>query len=197
MTRDNMQHHPSVRSAKSARCPELCGPKDVGPLSKCQFRASSHGGAQRHLVSAPRRIAAIQNASWASWWGATAPARTKCAAVRRRSRWPSCDASLCTSRATAVVTAVWTSNLHDDRWPAAHAARARHVRTILLFPAHGMLRRACARARRARAYSYKFMKPHGYRFPTVMGSPNTKPPPYDFLNLYGACLQAPRTPKMK
>ena len=30
-----------------------------------------------------------------------------------------------------------------------------------------------------------------------MGSPHTKPPPYDFLNLYGACLQAPRTPKMK
>jgi hypothetical protein len=28
-------------------------------------------------------------------------------------------------------------------------------------------------------------------------SPYTNPPPYDFLNLYGACLQAPRTPKMK
>jgi hypothetical protein len=26
---------------------------------------------------------------------------------------------------------------------------------------------------------------------------NTKPPPYDFLNLYGAYLQALRTPKMK
>jgi hypothetical protein len=25
----------------------------------------------------------------------------------------------------------------------------------------------------------------------------TKPPPHEFLNLYGACLQAPRTPKMK
>jgi hypothetical protein len=31
----------------------------------------------------------------------------------------------------------------------------------------------------------------------TMGSLHTKPPPYDFLNLYGACLQAPRTPKMK
>jgi hypothetical protein len=31
----------------------------------------------------------------------------------------------------------------------------------------------------------------------TMGSPHTKPPPYDFLNLYGACLQAPRTLKMK
>jgi hypothetical protein len=31
---------------------------------------------------------------------------------------------------------------------------------------------------------------------TMIGS-HTKPPPYDFLNLYGACLQAPRTPKMK
>ena len=30
-----------------------------------------------------------------------------------------------------------------------------------------------------------------------IGSPHTKPPPYVFLNLYGACLQAPRTPKMK
>jgi hypothetical protein len=29
------------------------------------------------------------------------------------------------------------------------------------------------------------------------GSLHTKPPPYDFLNLYGACLQAPRTPKLK
>ena len=24
-------------------------------------------------------------------------------------------------------------------------------------------------------------------------SPHTEPPPYDFLNLYGACLQAPGT----
>jgi hypothetical protein len=31
----------------------------------------------------------------------------------------------------------------------------------------------------------------------TMGGPHTKPPPYDFLNLYGACLQAPRTTKMK
>jgi hypothetical protein len=31
----------------------------------------------------------------------------------------------------------------------------------------------------------------------TMRSHYTKPPPYDFLNLYGACLQAPRTPKMK
>jgi hypothetical protein len=31
----------------------------------------------------------------------------------------------------------------------------------------------------------------------TMGRPHTKPPPHDFLNLYGACLQAPRTPKMK
>ena len=31
----------------------------------------------------------------------------------------------------------------------------------------------------------------------TMGISYTKPPPYDFLNLYGACLQAPRTPKMK
>jgi hypothetical protein len=30
----------------------------------------------------------------------------------------------------------------------------------------------------------------------TMGSLHTEPPPYDFLNLYGACLQAPRTPKM-
>jgi hypothetical protein len=30
-----------------------------------------------------------------------------------------------------------------------------------------------------------------------MGVYYTKPPPYDFLNLYGACLQAPRTPKLK
>jgi hypothetical protein len=29
-----------------------------------------------------------------------------------------------------------------------------------------------------------------------MGRPHTKPPPYDFLNLYGARLQAPRTPKV-
>ena len=31
----------------------------------------------------------------------------------------------------------------------------------------------------------------------IIGSPHTKPPPYDFLNLYGACLHAPRTPKVK
>ena len=31
----------------------------------------------------------------------------------------------------------------------------------------------------------------------TMGSLHTKPAPYDFLNLYGACLQAPRTPKFK
>ena len=31
----------------------------------------------------------------------------------------------------------------------------------------------------------------------TMGILHTKPPPYDFLNLYGACLQAPRTPKIK
>jgi hypothetical protein len=31
----------------------------------------------------------------------------------------------------------------------------------------------------------------------TMGSPHTEPLPYDFLNLYGACLQAPMTPKMK
>ena len=24
----------------------------------------------------------------------------------------------------------------------------------------------------------------------IMGSPHTEPPPYDFLDLYGACLQA-------
>ena len=28
----------------------------------------------------------------------------------------------------------------------------------------------------------------------TMVSYQIKPPPYDFLNLYGACLQAPRTP---
>jgi hypothetical protein len=39
----------------------------------------------------------------------------------------------------------------------------------------------------------------GLPIPNVltMGSPHTKPPPYDFLNLYGACLQAPGTLKMK
>jgi hypothetical protein len=26
-----------------------------------------------------------------------------------------------------------------------------------------------------------------------MGNSHIKPPPYEFLNLYGACLQAPRT----
>ena len=31
----------------------------------------------------------------------------------------------------------------------------------------------------------------------TMGIPHAKPPPYEFLNLYGACLQAPRTQKMK
>jgi hypothetical protein len=31
----------------------------------------------------------------------------------------------------------------------------------------------------------------------IIGSPHTKPPPYAFLNLYGACLQAPRIQKMK
>ena len=31
----------------------------------------------------------------------------------------------------------------------------------------------------------------------IMGILHTKPPPYDFLNLYGAYLHAPRTPKMK
>ena len=31
----------------------------------------------------------------------------------------------------------------------------------------------------------------------TMASYYTKPPPYDFLNLYEACLQAPRTPKSK
>ena len=31
----------------------------------------------------------------------------------------------------------------------------------------------------------------------TMGNPHTKPPPYDFLNLYGAWLQAPRTPKIR
>jgi hypothetical protein len=30
----------------------------------------------------------------------------------------------------------------------------------------------------------------------TMRGPHTKPPPYDFLNLYGACLQAPRTPQL-
>ena len=32
-----------------------------------------------------------------------------------------------------------------------------------------------------------------------MGSPHTctKPPPYDFLNLYGACMQAPRPQKIR
>ena len=60
---DTMEHPPVFRHAKSARTPKLCGPKDVGPISKCQVRASSNGGAQRHLVSAPRRIAAIQKAS--------------------------------------------------------------------------------------------------------------------------------------
>ena len=30
-----------------------------------------------------------------------------------------------------------------------------------------------------------------------MGSLHTKPLPYDFLKLYGACLQASRTPKVK
>ena len=60
---DTMEPPPVFRHAKSARTPKLCGPKDVGPVSKCQFRASSNGGAQRHLVSAPWRIAAIQKAS--------------------------------------------------------------------------------------------------------------------------------------
>ena len=63
LSRDTMKHPPVFRDAKSARTPKLCGPKDVGPISKCQFRASSNGGAQRHLVSAPRWIAAIQKAS--------------------------------------------------------------------------------------------------------------------------------------
>ena len=31
----------------------------------------------------------------------------------------------------------------------------------------------------------------------IMGSLHTKPPPYDFLNLYGACLHAPRTSKVR
>ena len=31
----------------------------------------------------------------------------------------------------------------------------------------------------------------------TMVSYHIKPPPYDFLNLYGPCLQAPRTPKFK
>jgi hypothetical protein len=31
---------------------------------------------------------------------------------------------------------------------------------------------------------------------TTMGSFSTKPPPYEFLKLYGACMQAPRTPKV-
>ena len=31
----------------------------------------------------------------------------------------------------------------------------------------------------------------------TIGNLYTKPPLYDFLNLYGACLQAPRTPKIK
>ena len=30
-----------------------------------------------------------------------------------------------------------------------------------------------------------------------MESLHTKPPPYDFLRLYGACLHAPRTPKFR
>jgi hypothetical protein len=30
-----------------------------------------------------------------------------------------------------------------------------------------------------------------------MGNLHTKPPPYDFLNLYGAYLQALETPKVK
>ena len=44
-----------------------------------------------------------------------------------------------------------------------------------------------------------YVKMVGLPVPNVltMGSPHTKPPPYDFLNLYGACLQAPRTPKVK
>jgi hypothetical protein len=60
---DTIEHPPVFRHAKSARTPKLCGPKDVGPISKCQFRASSNGGAQRHLVSAPWRVAAIPKAS--------------------------------------------------------------------------------------------------------------------------------------
>jgi hypothetical protein len=31
----------------------------------------------------------------------------------------------------------------------------------------------------------------------TMGSLHTKPPQYDFLNLYGACLHAPRTPALQ
>ena len=31
----------------------------------------------------------------------------------------------------------------------------------------------------------------------TMGSHHTKPPPYEFLDLYGACVQAPRTPKVR
>jgi hypothetical protein len=31
----------------------------------------------------------------------------------------------------------------------------------------------------------------------IVGSLHTNPPPYEFLNLYGACLQAPRTPKFR
>jgi hypothetical protein len=31
----------------------------------------------------------------------------------------------------------------------------------------------------------------------TMDSLYTKPPPYGFLKLYGACMQAPRTPKFR
>jgi hypothetical protein len=58
-----------------------------------------------------------------------------------------------------------------DSWPPAHAARVRRARTVLFFHAAASCMRARGvRARRARAYSYKFMKPHGYRFPTAVGT---------------------------
>jgi hypothetical protein len=49
--------------------------------------------------------------------------------------------------------------------------------------------------------AYQLKKKEVYRFLPLlsvltMGSRHTKPPPYDFLNLYGACLQAPMTPKV-
>ena len=94
LSRDTMEHPPFVRYAKSARPPEIGGRLDKTSIPGRSKSSLSHGGAYRHLVSAPWRIAAIQKADGAPRWGTTAASRSEGTSIRGRSHWPSCDAPL-------------------------------------------------------------------------------------------------------
>ena len=63
LSRDTMKHPPVFRDAKSARTPKFCGHIHTRRDTRHEIYSLSHGGAERHLVSAPWRIAAIPKAS--------------------------------------------------------------------------------------------------------------------------------------